>query len=441
MSRPIIEVSHLSKRYTLGSIGATTIRDEWARLWSNLWRPPDGKADGASARLEPETKSFWALRDISFSVLPGEIVGLVGRNGAGKSTLLKILSRITEPSSGQAVLRGRVTSLLEVGTGFHPDLPGRENIYLNGAMLGMKTAEINRKFDEIVEFAEIRDFIDTPVKRYSSGMYVRLAFAVAAHLEPEILLVDEVLAVGDAAFQKKCLGKMGDVAKQGRTVLLVSHNMASILALCERAVLLGEGKLLDDGPAGDVVQKYLQAMASKEVVDLRSRQDRQGDGEARLTSFRIESEDSGDLIRSTSRIRLTLGYNGSRPLKFARFMVAIHDFRNTAIFLFDSGAAGGVPEQMPREGFVTCVTDPINLTPGRCYVNLAIFRGNSMSDHIEHAATFDVEADDVYGTGKVPQREEALCLLRQKWSFLGSEDDSPAEPKISSETPAAAGVR
>ncbi len=423
MSRPIIEVSQLSKRYLLGTIGATTIRDEWAKLWSNLWRS-NGKArtGDPAARIEAETKTFWALREVSFQVQPGEVVGLVGCNGAGKSTLLKILSRITEPSSGKAVLRGRVTSLLEVGTGFHPDLPGRENIFLNGAMLGMRRAEISRKFDEIVEFAEIRDFIDTPVKRYSSGMYVRLAFAVAAHLEPEILLVDEVLAVGDAAFQKKCLGKMGDVAKQGRTVLLVSHNMASILALCQRAVLLDGGRLLDDGPAGEVVQKYLQSMAAREIVDLRACQERQGDGQARLTSFRIESQDAGDLIRSTSRIRLTLGYKAERPLKFARFMAAIHDFRNTGIFVFDSDAVGGVPEQLPCEGFVTCVTDPINLTPGRCYVNLSIQRGNSLSDHIEHAAAFDVEADDVYGTGKVPPREEALCVLRQEWTFRESEE-------------------
>jgi lipopolysaccharide transport system ATP-binding protein len=441
MSRPIIEVSHLSKQYRLGTIGATTVRDEWAKLWSNI-RGSGAKARpaGEPARIEAGTKTFWALRDISFSVLPGEVVGLVGCNGAGKSTLLKILSRITEPSSGRAVLRGRVTSLLEVGTGFHPDLPGRENIYLNGAMLGMRRAEITRKFDEIVEFAEIRDFIDTPVKRYSSGMYVRLAFAVAAHLEPEILLVDEVLAVGDAAFQKKCLGKMGDVARQGRTVLLVSHNMASILALCERAVLLDGGKLLDDGSAGEIVRKYLHSMASREIVDLRECQDRQGDGEARLTSFRIESEDSGDLIRSTSRIRLTLGYKSARPLKYPRFIAAIHDFRNTGIFVFDSDAVGGIPEQMPREGFVTCVTDPINLTPGRCYVNLSIQRGNVLSDHIEHASTFDIEADDVYGTGKVPPREEAICLLRQKWSVVESEE-SPPEQQVPAKSSVAAGVR
>jgi lipopolysaccharide transport system ATP-binding protein len=220
----IIEISRLGKRYRLGG------------------------RDG---------RDFWALRDISFTVAPGEVVGLVGRNGAGKSTLLKLLSRITEPTEGRAVLRGRMASLLEVGTGFHPDLTGRENIFLNGAILGMKRAEIARKFDEIVEFSEIAGFLDTPVKRYSSGMYVRLAFAVAAHLEPEILVIDEVLAVGDAAFQKKCLGKMQDVATHGRTVLFVSHNLAAVQSLCSRAVMLAGGRVIATGPTAAVLAQYL----------------------------------------------------------------------------------------------------------------------------------------------------------------------------------------
>jgi lipopolysaccharide transport system ATP-binding protein len=205
-----------------------------------------------------EAETFWALKDVSFEIKQGEVLGIIGRNGAGKSTLLKILSRITEPSSGRAVINGRVGSLLEVGTGFHPELTGRENIYLNGAILGMKKAEIDKKFDEIVEFAEVEKFLDTPVKRYSSGMYVRLAFAVAAQLEPEILLVDEVLAVGDVAFQRKCLGKMGDVARQGRTVLFVSHNMGSIANLCSHGILLGDGKVIYQGSSEKTIGKYLE---------------------------------------------------------------------------------------------------------------------------------------------------------------------------------------
>ena len=253
MSKPIIEAKGISKRYELGQFGLSSFREETERLMGRL----RGKPVVAAAKA----REFWALRDVSFEVQPGEVVGVVGRNGAGKSTLLKLLSRITEPTGGEIVLRGRVASLLEVGTGFHPELSGRDNIFLNGAILGMKRSEIAQKFDEIVEFAEIGRFIDTPVKRYSSGMYVRLAFAVAAHLEPEILIVDEVLAVGDQQFQKKCIGKMQDVARNsGRTVLFVSHNLGAISSLTQKCVLLkaGQVELFADTPS--VVQRYASAV-------------------------------------------------------------------------------------------------------------------------------------------------------------------------------------
>jgi len=251
-----ITVTNLSKKYKIGHLQQRhdTLRDALAdsihNLGSQLRKPSTDKN---------ETDVLWALRDVSFEVEHGEVLGVIGRNGAGKSTLLKVLSRITAPTSGRAVINGRVGSLLEVGTGFHPELSGRENIYLNGAILGMKREEIERKFDEIVAFSEIEKFLDTPVKRYSSGMYVRLAFAVAAHLEPEILLVDEVLAVGDAAFQKRCLGKMGDVARSGRTILFVSHNMVAIKNLCEKAIWLDFGKISAFGMSSDVVNNYLQS--------------------------------------------------------------------------------------------------------------------------------------------------------------------------------------
>jgi len=246
MTRPIIEVRGLSKRYQLGRLGAGSLREEAERLF----RP---RRDAGVA------SEFWALRDVSFDVAPGEVLGVIGRNGAGKSTLLKLLSRVTEPTTGEARLRGRVASLLEVGAGFHPELTGRENIYLNGAILGMTRAEIRRKFDEIVAFAEVERFLETPVKRYSSGMYLRLAFAVAAHLEPEILIVDEVLAVGDAEFQKKCLGKMKSVsAEEGRTVLFVSHNMTAINSLCDRAMMLVGGEAALIGTPAEVVRSYLR---------------------------------------------------------------------------------------------------------------------------------------------------------------------------------------
>lgn len=259
--KPVVEVQQLSKLYRMGSVGVTSLRESLEKLWprrGNGVAPPAQASTIPDDRAGPEPGTFWALKDVSFSVAPGAIVGIVGRNGAGKSTLLKILSRITEPTSGQAILRGRVVSLLEVGTGFHHELTGRENIFLNGAILGMKRAEIAAKFDEIVDFAEVGRFIDTPVKRYSSGMFVRLAFAVAAHLEPEILLIDEVLAVGDAGFQKKCLGKMGEVAsQQGRTVFFVSHNMGAVRSLCDEAILIHSGRLARRGTPGEIIHEYL----------------------------------------------------------------------------------------------------------------------------------------------------------------------------------------
>lgn len=290
ITEPAIAVSHLSKRYHLGVISRQTLQDE-VRYW---WYRTRGKdplghmgriapvhghqtgntkfRKGASESTEGDDRTmnhavdphhFWALRDVSFNIQPGEIVGIIGRNGAGKSTLLKILSRITEPTEGEAIINGRVGSLLEIGTGFHPELTGRENIYMNGTILGMKKAEVDRKFDQIAAFAEIDEFLDTPVKRYSSGMYVRLAFAVAAHLEPEILLIDEVLAVGDEHFQKKCLGKIESVGREGRTVLFVSHNMGSIAQLCDKTILLSHGQISRYGRTPEIIEYYLNERSAQ----------------------------------------------------------------------------------------------------------------------------------------------------------------------------------
>lgn len=297
MSRPVILVDNLSKRYVLGQRhrhgSNKTLRDVVSHQMKTLAK------SAYSAKLNPAQsprEEFWALQDVSFEIEQGDRVGIVGRNGAGKSTLLKILSRVTEPTGGSIRLRGRVASLLEVGTGFHQELTGRENIYLNGAILGMSKAEIKRKFDEIVEFAEVERFLDTPVKRYSSGMYVRLAFAVAAHLEPEILIVDEVLAVGDVEFQKKCLGKMQDVSKdQGRTVLFVSHNMDAIQRLCSRCILLERGRIAIDDNTAQVVGRYLSANSAKssanQWIDL-SNVSRQGTGEARFVAIQYSSHNA-----------------------------------------------------------------------------------------------------------------------------------------------------
>lgn len=273
----VIRVENLYKEYRLGTISHGTLRQDMQSWWARM----RGKEDPNSliSTIQPSTFSseinnphFLALEDVSFEVRRGEVLGIIGRNGAGKSTLLKILSEVTSPTKGTVKLKGRVASLLEVGTGFHPELTGRENIYLNGAILGMTKNDIHRKFDEIVAFAEVMNFLDTPVKRYSSGMYVRLAFAVAAHLEPEILIIDEVLAVGDVQFQKKCLGKMGEVAKGGRTVLFVSHNMSSILSLCNNVRLLDQGRIVCNGSTQDLIAQYMQSIPESKLSPCESGQ-------------------------------------------------------------------------------------------------------------------------------------------------------------------------
>jgi lipopolysaccharide transport system ATP-binding protein len=265
---PVISIENVSKSYRLGLIGSGTLREDLQSWWHRMRGLPDPNARLGQTHDAVEGHTLWALQDVSLEIRAGEVWGIIGRNGAGKSTLLKILSRVTAPTSGRIRVKGRIASLLEVGTGFHPELTGRENIFLNGAILGMTKAEVAKRFDEIVAFSEIEQFIDTPVKRYSSGMYVRLAFAVAAHLEPEILIVDEVLAVGDVAFQSKCLGKMNDVAAHGRTVLFVSHNMTAITELCQKALLLTAGRIDMIGPVQDVVNKYAMHTARSSRVDL-----------------------------------------------------------------------------------------------------------------------------------------------------------------------------
>lgn len=288
MTEPILLSENLSKRYRVSR--ATRKSSDFREAFDNFLRAPWQRL--RSMRIEPssEEETFWALKDVDFDVAPGEVLGVIGHNGAGKSTLLKILSRITAPTTGRIELRGRVASLLEVGTGFHPDLTGRDNIYLNGTFLGMRKTEIDRKFEEILAFAGLDRFIDTPVKRYSSGMYVRLAFAVAAHLESEILLVDEVLAVGDADFQRKCLGKLDDIRNRGRTVLFVSHNLAAVQRLCKRAILLRHGRIVDQGPVGHVVKEYLRTGAEDADVSKFRTGTRRGSGWARVIDVRLVDE-------------------------------------------------------------------------------------------------------------------------------------------------------
>jgi lipopolysaccharide transport system ATP-binding protein len=409
MAGTAVRASGLSKRYQLGA----AIQ---GRLTETLWDVITWPGRVASGAAETGSRRFiWALKDVSMDVAEGEAVGIIGRNGAGKSTLLKILSRITEPTEGYAEVTGRVGSLLEVGVGFHPDLTGAENIYLYGTILGMNRTAVRQRFDEIVEFAELAEFIDTPVKRYSSGMYTRLAFAVAAHLEADILIVDEVLAVGDADFQRRCLAKMEDAATGGRTVLFVSHNLAAISSLCQRAYLLDKGQIVRGGPASEVVEHYWSTLRVAAETSLAERLDRGGDGSVRITALAIEDADNRGAVTPSSRLRVTLHYEGEARLRQVRFLVTIYDAR-AGIFLLDSNAEGNLPAVLPAEGAVTCVTEPINVTPGSCTINAAVLRGGMMADHVEHAAAFEIEAGGFHGWSSLPERNWVLTLRRHAWS-------------------------
>lgn len=403
----------VSKCYTLGERQPyRTIREALRRAVSTPLRRGDDKATSAGAA------PFWALKDVSFEVHAGEAMGVIGRNGAGKSTLLKVLTRITHPTEGRVELRGRAGSLLEVGTGFHPELTGRENIYLNGAILGMRRAEIDRKFDDIVEFSEVAKFLDTPVKRYSSGMYVRLAFAVAAHLEPEILLVDEVLAVGDLSFQKKCLSKMEDVASSGATVLLVSHNMASIESLCKRSMLLEQGRLLAIGDTPTVVEQYLSLVSTIASQDLADRTDRQGDGRLRFesVSYRRGNGTPTDTVQSGDDVEIVLDYSAATELSNVVISVGIYDQSGQFLTLLDAATAGSGYASIRRTGRFVCRVPRLPLTPGRYYLNLFGTVGGDIADWVQNGAVLNVVAGDFFGTGKLPGPGHGGLLVDQTWA-------------------------
>lgn len=428
MSESIIKVENLGKKYVIGAngqAGALNLRETITATAKSLGKKilqPHQKI-----KTNKTSTEFWALKDVSFEVKQGEVIGIIGRNGAGKSTLLKILSRITEPTTGRIAIGGRVASLLEVGTGFHEELTGRENIYLNGAVLGMSKAEIKRKFDEIVAFSEVEKFLDTPVKRYSSGMYVRLAFAVAAHLEPEILIVDEVLAVGDIAFQKKCLGKIGDVANnEGRTVLYVSHNIETVLSLCQKAYLLEKGEIVKQGKTQPVVAHYLQSLQNlmhDGDDSLAQRQDRSGDGSARMIAVKVEDASGKEVIQADSRLKITIDYQSDREIQCPQFSATVYDYNTgTGMISLHSEMAGGLTERLPAEGRVVCLTDAIALTPGRCYINLTLLRGGTVADYVQYAAYFDVETCDFYGTGKLQDREWVMCVRPHQWLLEAKEN-------------------
>lgn len=365
---------------------------------------------------------LWALKDLSLEIKRGEVIGFIGKNGAGKSTLLKILSRITDPTRGQVEIFGRVSSLLEVGTGFHPELTGRENVYLNGTILGMKKREIDRKFDEIVEFAGMDRFIETPVKRYSSGMMVRLAFAVAAHLEPEILIVDEVLAVGDAQFQQKSIGKMQDVARgAGRTVLFVSHNMGCIERLCQRVVVMDEGRITSIADPRTAIREYLKNCSSSIPHNVR-KLPREGDGQIRLTGFHLRNEldEVANGALSGQDITFCLPYETKTPKVAGKIAVGIsvHAFNGDCLFIVFTYHSGDDFRSVPDSGEFQCRVKRLPINAGRYFVNACVELNGVVTDGpTVPVGLLEVEAGDFYGTGKVTSdRGQSLFLVDADWS-------------------------
>jgi lipopolysaccharide transport system ATP-binding protein len=426
MSDIAIRTDSLSKQYCIGirHNEYRTLRDALTHALAAPFRRVKSLFRGEPYGATDMKEKIWALKDVSFEIKRGEVVGIIGRNGAGKTTLLKILSRITEPTEGQAEIHGRVGSLLEVGTGFHPELTGRENIYLNGAILGMRKAEIEQKFDEIVDFAEIEKFIDTPVKHYSSGMYVRLAFAVAAHLEPEILLVDEVLAVGDAQFQRKCLGKMDEVATAGRTVLFVSHNLAAVENLCNRVLLIEKGRVAMTGDAYTVVNQFLQQVNSsaRNNLSLVDSKDRSGDGRIRLVSFHLEDIEGNKVpvARSGMDVVFAFGFQcqeGKTP-RNVDIGFSIHSERDQTLFVLYSSYTGQVFDKLPAVGIIRCHIPNLPLDTGRYRVGARVTIGGEETDWPRSGIGYlEVAEGDFYGTGNKGFARKAPFLVSGTWTL------------------------
>ena len=434
MSHIAIRVDSLSKVYQLGAQERYgTLRDTVTNAVTSPFRRLFSASNGSSEKAAEQIR---ALDDVSFEVNRGEVVGVIGRNGAGKSTLLKILSRITEPTTGRAEIHGRVGSLLEVGTGFHPELTGRENIYLNGAILGMKRAEIDRRFDEIVAFAEVEKFLDTAVKHYSSGMYVRLAFAVAAHLEPEILVIDEVLSVGDAEFQKKCLGKMETEARcGGRTVLFVSHNITAVESLCTAAVLLSDGRLVAKGNTKTIVQQYLNGMRRGVSHPLDERRDRQGSGVVRFTSISLADGTGLGLTTFQCGIEamLVLEFENTsdREIKL-RVALGIDNELGQRVVLLDSALLGkDIERVMPGLGMVRVLMPKLCLLHGRYHFTIFATVNGIIADWVKNAGSFDVEGGDYFGTGQLPPDGQGLFVMDHAFQY-----ENTAQRNNSSRTPA-----
>ena len=417
MAEIALETRGLGKQYLLGQLqtGYKLASEAIVERFKNVGR-------------SPARETFWAVRDLDFEVRAGETYGIIGHNGAGKSTLLKLLSRVTPPSAGEIRVRGRVGALLEVGTGFHPELTGRENIYLNGAILGMHRSEIARKFDEIVDFAEVERFIDTPVKRYSSGMYLRLAFAVAAHLEPDVLVVDEVLSVGDLSFQEKCLGRMERVADEGRTVLFVSHNLTAVQNLCPRSMLLSRGQKVMEGPTPTVIEEYIAGVRRDAATDLGGRNDREGTGRLRFTSIHYESAGRQvDIPATGEEVDLVLGYETSdgRPVRAPVFAVGVYSMLGVLMLQLQSDVTGARVREAPPAGEIRCRVPKLPLPAGSYTVNLFAHAGSEIADWVQRAATLTVAEGDYFGSGHKLGESHQSVLVDHAWELR---DAQPAKP-------------
>jgi ABC-type polysaccharide/polyol phosphate transport system, ATPase component len=421
MSDTVISVEHLSKRYRLGVINTGTFRDD-LKIWfaQKRGKPNPLSKVGEVDYGNREEDILWALRDVNFTVQRGEALGIIGRNGAGKSTLLKILSRVTSPTQGHVHVKGRIASLLEVGTGFHPELTGRENIYLNGAIMGMNRAEVTRKFDEIVDFSGVEKFIDTPVKRYSSGMYVRLAFAVAAHLEPEILIVDEVLAVGDAEFQKKCLGKMGQVASEGRTVLFVSHNMAAIQNLCKTGMVMRNGRIQMIGTETEAVAAYLSSFGENQT-SLLLRDDHYGSGQVKIDSIYFVDREGKPIDSAVSGqeigIRMHFIRNGVGDYPRLNVSIGVHTQMDVPIFLQHNRLTKHFFGPLPKEGVFELRIPKLPLPPGMYRVDYSLLDGNDYIDSLSNAIELTVGEGDFFGSGEVPPLTHGVSLVEGVWKL------------------------
>lgn len=369
---------------------------------------------GAGGSVESQREEFWALRNVSFELKQGEVLGVIGRNGAGKSTLLKVLSRITEPTTGKVSIEGRVASLLEVGTGFHPELTGRENIFLNGSILGLSRKVVRQKFDQIAKFAEIDQFLDTPVKRYSSGMYTRLAFAVAAHLEPDILVIDEVLAVGDQAFREKCLDRMNQVAQGGRTVIFVSHQIGPLRQLCTTGLVLNKGQVAASGTIQESLDYYLRTISRKAETNVADRNDRGGSGARKLTALRVEDPTTGSEVLTTGG-QASFKFEVDRYAPNVSVIFSIYTIQNQQVLSIQSPSVESRRDDADTESTAfTCLINELLLLPGTYRINTAVKVGKEIVDHLEYAATFDVVEGIIDGQ-VIKSNGQNLIYHRHVW--------------------------